>query len=134
MRVWVNGTFDILHRGHIELLKFANSYGTVRVGIDKDIRVKQLKGSSRPINKLADRIVMMESIKYVDSVVSFGTDKELEDQIKLWKPHYIILGDDYKDKKVIGSENVPNIIFFSKIGGYSTTNKINEINEINDIK
>lgn len=128
MKVWVNGTFDILHKGHIELLKFANSYGVVRVGLDTDDRIKKMKGELRPINKLSDRIIMMESIKYVDSVVSFGTDEELEYQIGQWSPDYIIIGDDYKNRRVIGSEIVPKIIFFEKISGYSTTDKINQIN------
>jgi cytidyltransferase-like protein len=61
-RVWVNGTFDVLHRGHLELLSYASTFGAVRVGIDSDKRVKQFKGDSRPINTLKDRIFMMESL------------------------------------------------------------------------
>ena len=129
-RVWVNGTFDILHRGHIELLKFASTYGTVRVGIDTDDRVRRLKCESRPINSLEDRIMMMSSLKFVHSVVSFDSDLELEREIQYWNPFYMIIGSDYRDKKIIGSQYVNNIILFDIIDGYSTTKKINQINGI----
>jgi len=121
VKVWVNGTFDILHIGHIKLLEFASQFGEVRVGIDTDERVKQLKGESRPINNISDRIDFMNSIKYVNSSVSFSTDEELCDRIKEWDADIIIVGNDYKDKKVIGSHLVKEIIFFDKIDGYSST-------------
>lgn len=125
MRIWVNGTFDVLHIGHLRLVQYANSFGDVRVGIDKDIRVKELKGDNRPINNWFDRIEMMRSIKYVDSVVGFSTDEELRDEIKKWNPDIMIVGSDYKDKVVIGSELVKEVLFFDKIGNHSTTKIIN---------
>jgi D-beta-D-heptose 7-phosphate kinase/D-beta-D-heptose 1-phosphate adenosyltransferase len=121
IKVWVNGTFDVLHIGHIKLLEFANQFGEVRVGIDTDERVKQLKGELRPINNIKDRIDFMNSIKYVHSSVYFSTEEELCDRIKEWKAEIIIIGDDYKDKKVIGSHLVKEIIFFDKINGHSST-------------
>lgn len=128
-KVWVNGTFDVLHRGHIELLKYASSFGLVRVGIDSDRRVKELKGHSRPINNLKDRMLMMESLKFVDSVVSFDSDIELQNQIQVWDPHYLIIGSDYQNKPIIGSHLIKEIIYFDRIEGYSSTQKINQINE-----
>ena len=121
VRVWVNGTFDVLHIGHIKLLEFASQFGEVRVGIDTDERVKQFKGELRPINCIKDRIDFMNSIKYVNSSVSFSTDEELCDRIKEWNADIIIVGNDYKDKKVIGSHLVKEVIFFDKIDGYSST-------------
>ena len=76
IKIWVNGTFDVLHRGHIELIKYASKFGTLRVGIDFDERVKSLKGNDRPMNPWRDRKFMMESITYVDSVVGFGSDAQ----------------------------------------------------------
>lgn len=125
MRIWVNGTFDVLHIGHLRLLQYANSFGDVRVGIDKDNRVKELKGDDRPINNWFDRIEMMRSIKNVDSVVGFSTDEELRNEIKKWNPDIMIVGSDYKDKPVIGSELVKEVLFFDKIGDHSTTKIIN---------
>ena len=54
-KVWVNGTFDVLHIGHLKLLEFASTYGELRVGIDTDKRVKELKGNDRPFNNTEDR-------------------------------------------------------------------------------
>lgn len=125
MRVWVNGTFDVLHRGHLELLEYASSLGQVRVGVDSDERVKQLKGDDRPVNSCVDRIYFLSKIKGVDSVVSFGSETELIQNVKEWNPDYFIVGSDYKDKRVIGSEFSKEIIFFNKIGEYSSTKIIN---------
>ena len=121
IKVWVNGTFDVLHIGHIKLLEFASQFGEVRVGIDTDERVKKFKGELRPINTIKDRIDFMNSIKYVNSSVSFSTDEELCDRIKEWNADIIIVGNDYKDKKVIGSHLVKEVIFFDKIDDYSST-------------
>jgi D-beta-D-heptose 7-phosphate kinase/D-beta-D-heptose 1-phosphate adenosyltransferase len=121
VKVWVNGTFDVLHIGHIKLLEFASQFGEVRVGIDTDERVKKFKGELRPINNINDRIDFMNSIKYVNSSVSFSTDEELCDRIREWNADIIIVGNDYKDKKVIGSHLVKEVIFFDKIDGYSST-------------
>ena len=121
MKVWVNGTFDVLHRGHIELFRYAYGFGDVRVGIDYDGRVKQLKGLSRPINSWKDRKFFLESIKYVNSVVGFGSDEELEEQIRLWEPDYMIVGSDYKNKRVIGSQFTKELLFFDRIENYSST-------------
>jgi D-beta-D-heptose 7-phosphate kinase/D-beta-D-heptose 1-phosphate adenosyltransferase len=127
MRVWVNGTFDVLHIGHIELLKFASVFGKVRVGIDTDSRVKQFKGDGRPVNTWEDRKTLMDSIRYVYDVVGFSTDDELRQQIKDWETDVMIVGSDYKDKNVIGSELVKEVIFFDRIEGYSTTNTLKNV-------
>jgi cytidyltransferase-like protein len=120
-RVWVNGTFDILHRGHLELLEYASSFGEVRVGIDTDERVKELKGEDRPFNTYEDRNYFMSRINGVSSVVSFNSNEELCDRIKQWNPNYIIVGSDYKNKEVIGSQFAKEVIYFDRIGDYSTT-------------
>jgi rfaE bifunctional protein nucleotidyltransferase chain/domain len=125
LKVWVNGTFDVLHRGHLELLEFASSLGTLRVGVDTDKRVKQLKGETRPVNTCEDRIFFISKIKGVETVVSFGSDEELIENIQQWSPDYLVVGSDYKDKKVIGSDYSKEIIFFDKIDGYSSTKIIN---------
>ena len=121
--VWVNGCFDVLHRGHVELFKFAKSHGDFLViGIDSDKRVKNLKGPARPINNEVDRKFFLESIKFVDKVVIFGSEDELRSAISVHNPDTMIVGSDYKNKKVIGSEFSKELIFFDRIGNYSTTN------------
>ena len=125
VKVWVNGTFDVLHVGHMKLLEYAHSLGTVRVGIDYDNRVKELKGDTRPINTWVDRIYFMSRIIGVDSVVGFGSEFELKEQIRFWSPDILVVGSDYKEKYVIGSEYAKEVRFFEKLDGYSTTNIVN---------
>ncbi len=122
MKVWVNGTFDVMHVGHIKLLEQASKLGTVRVGLDTDERIKSKKGPTRPVNTLEDRIEFMKSIRYVDSVVSFGSNRELEDRIKEWDADVMVIGDDYKYHEIIGADLVGKVFFFEKIDGKSTSN------------
>ena len=120
-KVWVNGTFDVLHVGHLKLLEFASSLGNLRVGIDSDERVKILKGNERPFNKMEDRKYFLESLKFVKEVVVFNSQEELINLVKEYQPYYMVVGDDYKNQKVFGSEHVEEVIFFGKISEYSTT-------------
>ena len=127
-KVFVNGTFDLLHRGHLDLLNYAKSLGEyVIVGIDSDERVKQMKGSSRPINCLMDRAHMLANLKSVDEVRFFGSDKELEGLVKEVKPDIMVVGSDWKGKSVIGSYWASKLIFFDRIGEYATTKTIESI-------
>ena len=121
MKIWINGTFDILHTGHIKLFRYASGFGDVRVGIDTDKRVKLLKGDKRPINKFEDRKLLLESLKYVNSVVGFNDEEELESQIKIWGANTMIIGSDYYGKKIIGSHLFEKIIYFDRIKDYSST-------------
>ena len=127
-KVWVNGTFDIVHLGHIQMLKKAADLGDfLIVGVDSDRRVKELKGEQRPINKIVSRITLLEAIKYVDRVVSFDSDEELETLIKTMRPSVMVIGEEYRDKKIIGREYVGEIVFFPKMEGFSSTNIINQL-------
>ena len=120
--VWTNGCFDVLHRGHIELFKYAKSLGDyLIVGVDTDERIRAAKGESRPFNTIEDRIAMLQSIKYIDEVAWFDTNDELDSQVLLSRAEIMVVGSDYKDKEVIGSRHVQEVKFFDRIGGYSTT-------------
>lgn len=127
MIVWSNGCFDILHVGHIEMLEYAKSRGDyLFVGLDTDKRVQTNKGPDRPHNCLADRMRVIRSLRFVDSVVSFDSDEELLAEIKKSYASLIVIGDDYQNERVIGSELIP-VEFFSKINGYSSTEMINAL-------
>ena len=90
-KIIVNGTFDLLHVGHVALLEYARSLGDhVLVCIDSDSRVKQLKGESRPINTQADRAKMLSALRCVDMVQVFDTEEQLIEQIKLYQPEMVI--------------------------------------------
>tara|TARA_R110000796_G_scaffold83229_1_gene182237 strand:+ start:6895 stop:7281 length:387 start_codon:yes stop_codon:yes gene_type:complete len=123
MIVFINGCFDVLHRGHIELFKYAKSLGDrLIIGIDSDKRVSELKGHLRPINSEEDRKFFLESIQYIDKVDIFSSEDQLRDLVWLYQPDIMVVGSDYKGKDVIGSEFAKNLIFFDRIGDYSTTN------------
>tara|TARA_R110000824_G_scaffold34004_6_gene108610 strand:- start:5 stop:409 length:405 start_codon:yes stop_codon:yes gene_type:complete len=129
--IWTNGCFDILHRGHIELFKFCKSQGDyLVVGIDTDKRVKQNKGPDRPFNKEEDRSFFLESIKYIDKVVMFSSDEELEQRLVENGVDIMIVGSDWQGKRVVGEEKVNKILFFDRIGTYSTTNILEANNDI----
>lgn len=131
MNIWVNGCFDILHTGHIDLLSYAKQYtkndNKLIVGIDSDERVKMLKGDKRPINTLSNRAKMLNSLKVVDSVVSFDSDDELRSLIKRFNIDYMVIGDQYRDKLIIGAECAKNGVIYYPTDERSTSSIIDRI-------
>jgi len=122
VKVWTNGCFDVLHRGHIEMLKYARSLGDeLVVGIDTDDKVKKDKGDQRPFNSLENRIMVLEAIRYVDRVVTFSSSSDLTSSIKEYEPDYMVVGSDWKNKPVVGEEYCKELKFFDRIEGMSTT-------------
>ena len=125
--IWCNGTFDILHPGHIELFKIGASLGKkLIVATDTDEKIRQDKGASKPINNLCDRISMLQAIKYIDEVLYFDTRQELEGLIKLYMPDILLLGDDWKGGDVVGIEYAKEVRFLPRLN-YSTTDIIKKI-------
>ena len=125
MRVFTNGCFDILHKGHVELLAYCKSLGQVTVGLNSDESVKRLKGISRPMNTEIDRKRILEALRYVDEVVIFQDDTPYNLITKL-KPDLIVKGGDYRPNEVIGSD-ICEVRIFNTLNGYSTTGLINRI-------
>jgi len=122
-KVWVNGCFDILHRGHYELFNYAKSLGDkLIVGIDSDEKVSKDKGADRPYNKLKDRVYALESLKAVDEVMVFDNRDHLEWLVQITKPDILVVGSDWKGKEIVGGQYSKEIVYFSRIGNYSTTN------------
>lgn len=120
----VNGTFDIIHPGHLELLNYAKSLGDyLIVAIDTDTRVQQLKGHDRPINNQYERKMLLENLKAVDEVQIFNSNEELVDIIK--KCSIMVKGSDYRGKQSIGEEYC-QVIYYERTE-HSTTQKIQDI-------
>ena len=125
--VWCNGTFDILHPGHIELFKVGASLGKkLIVATDTDEKIRKDKGAFKPVNNLCDRISMLQAIKYIDEVLYFNDRKELEGLIKLYMPDILLLGDDWKGGDVVGIEYAKEARFLPRLN-YSTTDIIKKI-------
>ena len=124
--IFTNGCFDILHKGHIELLCFAKSLGDrVIVGLNSDASVRLLKGPSRPLNTEQDRKHILEAIKYVDEVIVFDDETPYK-LIKKLNPDIIVKGGDYKPHQVAGND-ICEVVIFDYVNGYSTTKTIENI-------
>ena len=135
MRVMVNGTFDILHRGHIEMLNYAKRQGNyLLVAIDTDRRVSELKGLSRPINNQEDRKFHLENLMAVNEVQFFDSKEQLIDIMKSYKPDIYVKGSDWRGKSVEAANYCEQVIFYSRVGDYSTTNTILRISSPNEQK
>ena len=129
--VWTNGTFDILHPGHIELFKVARSLGDkVIVATDTDEKIKKDKGFDRPINDLCYRVAMLEAIKYIDAVHTFDTRSELEGLIQMYNPDILLIGDDWRDGDVVGWEHAGETRFLPRVGGYASSKTLKKIQNL----
>lgn len=122
MKIFVNGTFDVLHPGHLDLLNYAKSLGDfLLVAIDSDRRVTSKKGLDRPVNPQHNRLELLKNLRAVDAVQVFDSDEELTQIIKIFKPDIMVVGSDYKDKTVIGSEYARELRFYTRSTPYSST-------------
>ena len=128
-KIFTNGCFDVLHRGHLELFEYAKSLGYLHVGVDSDAKVKLDKGKDRPYNKLEDRIKMLQSLRSIDEVRSFNNTQGLEDLIKEISPDILVIGSDWRGKKVVGTQYATKLQFFERIDGYSTTSILKYIKQ-----
>lgn len=121
--IFTNGCFDILHKGHLTLLKQARELGDkLIVGLNSDASVKRLKGDSRPINNEVTRREQLELIPYVDEVIMFEDDTPYE-LIKQVSPDLIVKGGDYTVEEIVGHDLAP-VHIIATVGGHSTTNII----------
>ena len=129
--VWTNGTFDILHPGHMQLFKVARSLGDkVIVATDTDEKIKKDKGEHRPVNDLCYRVAMLEAIKYIDVVLTFGDRQELEGLIQLYTPDILLLGDDWQGGDVVGIEHAKGVRFLPRVGGYASSKTLNKMKNL----
>jgi rfaE bifunctional protein nucleotidyltransferase chain/domain len=126
-KIFTNGCFDILHLGHIELLKYAKSLGDyLVVGLNSDQSVKKLKGDLRPINNEFTRKTILESLKFVDEVIIFNEPTPLN-LIQRIQPQIIVKGGDYKKEEVVGYEYEKLGLLEVKIFNYVSNNSTTEI-------
>ena len=132
--VFTNGCFDILHRGHLEILSTAATFGDILVvGMNADASVKRLKGEQRPVNDEEFRCHMMASLAIVDAVCLFHEDTPLE-LIKSFKPDVLVKGGDYTLSQIVGAEEViqygGEVKIVPLVKGYSTSALISAIQRL----
>ncbi len=126
-KVFVNGAFDVLHSGHLDLLDFAGMLGGhLLVAIDTDARIEYNKGIGRPFNPLSIRKHIMSMLKPVNSVRVFDTDEELIELIRQYQPDVMVKGSDWKGKTILGEEYCKEIVFYERTNGQSTTKAIED--------
>ena len=128
--VFTNGCFDIIHRGHIELLAQCRSFGDyVIVGLNSDSSVTRLKGKGRPVNDQLSRTTVLAGLSFVDAVVIFDQDTPLE-LIQIIQPDILVKGGDYKADEIVGADIVRHkggeVRIVPFVSGFSTTDIISK--------
>lgn len=123
--VFTNGCFDILHLGHIDYLSKAKDLGDILViGLNTDLSVSKIKGSTRPIQDEISRSMVLAALGFVDAVVFFGEETPYN-LIKATQPDILVKGADYKPEDIVGYDIVKNkggeIVTIAFLEGYSTT-------------
>jgi len=131
--IMTNGVFDILHAGHVTYLEEARRLGDrLIVAVNDDASVKRLKGESRPVNRLADRMKVLAALSCVDWVTPFSEDTPERLICKLL-PDVLVKGGDYAAKDVAGygcvTKNGGEVKILPFVEGLSTTNVINAIKQ-----
>lgn len=132
--VFTNGCFDILHKGHLEILTTSAGFGDILVvGMNTDASVKRLKGEHRPVNDEGFRSWMMASLEIVDAVCLFDEDTPLGLLQKLL-PDILVKGGDYKLSQIVGAEEViqhgGEVKIVPLVKGYSTSALIQAIRQL----
>ena len=129
--VFTNGCFDLLHKGHEDLIKTSKAYGDkLVIGLNSDESVERLKGTGRPIQNEFDRKNALIDTGYVEKVYTFNDDTPL-DLILLIKPDILVKGGDYTPKEIVGYKEVISsggeIKIVPLTPGYSTTSLIKKM-------
>ena len=123
--VFTNGVFDLLHPGHVNVLRGARAHGDrLVVGVNSDASVRRLKGPTRPLRPEADRAYVLAALETVDAVVLFDQDTPLE-LIRALEPDVIAKGGDYTPATVVGADDVlargGSVVIVPLTPGHSTT-------------
>lgn len=129
--VFTNGCFDVLHKGHVQLLaKAADEGNRLIVGLNADASIKRLKGLERPIQGQESRALILASLQFVDAVVIFEEDTPLN-LINFLKPDVIVKGGDYTENEIIGAkevrENGGEVVIVPLVPDESTTSIVEKI-------
>jgi len=129
--VFTNGCFDIIHKGHIEVLAQTADLGDkLIIGLNSDSSIQKLKGEGRPIIDEQSRAILLASLSFVDAVVLFSEDTPIN-LISTLLPDVLAKGGDYKISSIVGhkvvQENGGQVILVPFVDGFSSTTIIDKI-------
>ena len=132
--VFTNGCFDIIHRGHIELLASTADLGDkLIVGLNSDLSIQKLKGKDRPIVDEESRAILLSALSFVDAIILFSEDTPLK-IISTLLPNVLAKGGDYEIETIVGHEivqqNGGKVKLVSFLNGFSSTNIIEKIKNL----
>jgi rfaE bifunctional protein nucleotidyltransferase chain/domain len=132
--VFTNGCFDLLHRGHVHVLREAKACGDLLItGVNRDKSVKQITGPARPVLPESDRSELLASLEMVDYVVLFDEPDPYE-LISAIRPNVLVKGGDWSDAKIVGADLVEEaggrVVVIPYIKGFSTTEIIERIKNL----
>ena len=131
--VFTNGCFDLVHRGHIEVLANTADLGDkLIIGLNSDSSIENLKGENRPIMDENSRVILLASLQFVDAVVFFSEETPYK-LIETLVPDVLAKGGDYKVTEIAGNEvvleNGGEVILVPFIDGFSSTNIVEKIKQ-----
>lgn len=129
---FTNGCFDLIHLGHLQYLKKCKEYCDILiVGLNTDDSIQRLKGKTRPINNLEDRLAFLSYFEFIDYVTYFNENTPL-DLIKEIKPDVLFKGGDYSLEEIVGYDFIKNnggeVKTITFLNGYSSSKVIEKIN------
>jgi D-beta-D-heptose 7-phosphate kinase/D-beta-D-heptose 1-phosphate adenosyltransferase len=125
-KILINGRFDIIHRGHIEIINYAKTLADfLMICIESDQLIEKTQGPGRPIVSENDRKFVVENLKAVDLVCIYNDNNELTDIMEHFQPDIAIKSREYIKLK---SGKTLQLIYYDRVEGYSTTDIINKCN------
>ena len=131
---WVCSAFDLLHAGHMLMLKDAKDHCdflSVGLQIDPSITDASYRGKKKekPVMSLDERLIILQGIKYIDEIIVYSDEPELKEILKNLGPHIRILGSDWRGRYATGQEYADEIYYHERTHNYSTTSLKNKLRE-----
>lgn len=131
-RVLITGVFDIIHPGHLKLFNYGrNLTRDLYIAIDSDIRVKQMKGQSRPIIAEVDRVIFLQELGFFKDIFVFNDEKSYRDLVVKNQIDHLLIGEEWRSQpeKILGHELFQEILFYPRNLNWSTTKLIEVIRD-----